>query len=374
MDSLLATIVAFVGVILVLALAAQSVQEILKTVFVIRGRTMLRSLRGLIGEAVRAERQWPVDAETLFDEVVRRLEALGQNGFRAGKIRLDVLRAQDVADLVKAVECQKVPGLPVEEDEAQSVLDRIADRTSDWYTISMQPVDDRYRRRMRVLALASAAIVVLPLNVEAPRLFRAARTDATFRARVEEVVSHLDSTLTAVATERVAAPEEPAVGGAGADTSSPGTPASGPGGAAADTGIAAAAADTGSRQFPADTLDSGADAADSATVPGAVGPGAAADSTGGAGAQQADSTAAVATALRDLVEAGDVFGSPADWRPGDAGWWLGILLSILLVGLGAPFWHDVLESVFDLKGRIRAQTAVTKAAGATGPGTEAGGG
>jgi len=369
MDSLLATIVAFVGVILVLALAAQSVQEILKTIFVIRGRTMLRSLRGLIEEAVRAERQWPVDAETLFDEVVRRLEALGQNGFRAGKIRLDVLDARDLARLVRAVECQKVPGLPVEEDEAQSVLDRIADRTSDWYGISMQPVDDRYRRRMRVLALASAAIVVLPLNVEAPRLFRAARTDATFRAKVEQVVGRLDSTLTAVANERAAEPEGPASGTSAADTSPPGTPASTPGGAAADTGVGATAVDTGSSRPPADTSASGLDAPDTANVPRQ-----AADSTGGAGTQPADSTAAVAMALRDLVEAGDIFGAPADWRPGDAGWWLGILLSILLVGLGAPFWHDVLESVFDLKGRIRAQTAVTKAAGATGSGTEAGGG
>jgi hypothetical protein len=30
-----------------------------------------------------------------------------------------------------------------------------------------------------------------------------------------------------------------------------------------------------------------------------------------------------------------------------------MIASVLLVSLGAPFWHDVLESVFGLKSRLR---------------------
>lgn len=336
MDSLLATLIAFVGVILVLALAAQSLQEILKTILVIRGRTMLRSLGGLIREAVRAERQWHIDADTVFEQVVRRLEALGQHGFRSGKIRLDVLTAAQLRQLITSIERQKIPGLPVDEKEADETLARIAGQAEEWFPISMRPVEDRYRRRMRVLALASAALVVLPLNVEAPALFKAARTDAAFRVRVQEIVEHLDTALASAAGDDSAqdagdAPTTTPADTAGADTLTAGS------GAPADSAPAAPAAP-----------DTAGEEADSA--------GEEADSAGEAVAPQApDSATVIAAALLDMIEAGDVFGSPGDWRPLDLGWWFGILLSIFLVSMGTPFWHDLRESLFGLKNRIRAQ-------------------
>jgi hypothetical protein len=45
-------------------------------------------------------------------------------------------------------------------------------------------------------------------------------------------------------------------------------------------------------------------------------------------------------------------GYPKGWRFSGE-WLLGMIASVLLVSLGAPFWHDVLESVFGLKSRLR---------------------
>jgi hypothetical protein len=39
----------------------------------------------------------------------------------------------------------------------------------------------------------------------------------------------------------------------------------------------------------------------------------------------------------------------------DFRWWIGIVASVLLVSLGAPFWHDLLETLFGLKNRMQAQ-------------------
>ena len=54
-------------------------------------------------------------------------------------------------------------------------------------------------------------------------------------------------------------------------------------------------------------------------------------------------------------QTGFILGAPGGQRWGDIMWWIGIVLSTLLVSLGAPFWHDLLESLFGLKNRIQAQ-------------------
>jgi hypothetical protein len=60
-------------------------------------------------------------------------------------------------------------------------------------------------------------------------------------------------------------------------------------------------------------------------------------------------------ALRAAADTSFLLGTLGDRRPGDPLWWVGIVLSTLLVSLGAPFWHDLLEALFGLKNRVRAQ-------------------
>jgi hypothetical protein len=265
MSELLATLLAFVGVMFVLGLAAQSVQEILKTMFVIKGFTRRKAIEGLVSEAVRYHGQFSIDARAIMDEILRRLAALGQNGVRKGRVRLDTLPADQLRDLIESVPPSVVPGLPVAEPEAKAVLQGIAAQAEKWYPLAMMPVDDRYRRRMRVLALVASALVVIPLNAGAGRVFQLSRSDREFRNSVAALQEQL-------------------------------------------------------RQQQA--------SADTSNLPSAL---------------------SLILRQRDSLT---VWSAPTitDFASGD--WWLGVALSVLLVSVGAPFWHDLLETIFGLKTRV----------------------
>ncbi|HEX9895310.1 MAG TPA: hypothetical protein VGA78_15380, partial [Gemmatimonadales bacterium] len=110
MSNLFEAALAFVGVMFLLGLAAQSVQEIVKTTFAIKGFTRRKAIEGLVGEAVRVQGQFSIDARAIIDELIRRLAALGQNGVRKGKVRLDELEADQLKDLIESVPASAVPG------------------------------------------------------------------------------------------------------------------------------------------------------------------------------------------------------------------------------------------------------------------------
>lgn len=300
MSKLLETLLAFVGVMFVLALAAQSVQELLKAAFTIKGQTLLKAVEGLVRESVRAQGQWSIDAEAILKELTRRLQALGQGGFRKKALRLDTLPAPKLNELLAGIDPGLVPGLPVDRPVAKEVLAGIAAQAEKWYDLAIAPVDERYRRRMRVLALLASAIVVIPLNAGAKRIYDASRSDTTFQRRVAEAVARYDTMTRAADT--VVAP--------------------------ADTSVAAA--------------DSAAIVADTVITPRVQAP--------------RPSAAAERAALEDLLAEGGgllKFGPPSRAELGRLSWWFSILVSVLFVSLGAPFWHDLLETVFGLKNRLR---------------------
>jgi hypothetical protein len=297
MLSLLETLLTFIGVMLVLALAAQSVQELVKVVFALKGQAALHGLRGLINEAVRAEGLGQ-SGDEILKSVTRRLQGLGQNGVRPKALRLDALTASQLADLVTHVDAQDVGTLrTVHGDAAQAALKGVAERAVAWFPLAMEPVADRYRRRMRGVAFLSSAAVVWALNADALTIFRRAQEDDQFRRRVSAVTTELSSLQSRVRELGTRCVEVPA-GRAGAPVST---------------------ADSACRALrPAlDSLDQRAlqAAADTAFVAGFTGP----------------------------------------RRPRDPNWWIGILLSTLLVSLGAPFWHDTLETLFGIKNRVRAE-------------------
>ncbi len=295
MASLLETLITFVVAMLVLALAAQSVQELIKVAFALKGRVALKALRGLVREAAEAHQQMPNDGDDILAELIRRLQALGQKGFGKSGIRLDSLSAEQLQGLIAAVDPAKIAGLKALEDgAAKTRLAAIARQACVWFPLAMNPVDTRYRRRMRFLAFVTSALVVLGLNAGAIDLLRQTMSDPALRARMGERgerLLQLDSLIAAVVDS-----------------------------------VAVRAQAPDSQQRHTETLRTRLDSLTGVR----------------AGVTQAG--------LEDLS---DMLTGPAGWHVRSLEWWVGILFSTLLVSFGAPFWHDVLESLFGVKQMLR---------------------
>lgn len=292
MGSLLEVLVTFIGVMLILALAAQSVQEMIKIIFAIKSQTALRALRGLIGEAADAT-GLAMDGDAIFQSVIGRLRGLGQDGVRKSKVRLDTLTPETLASLIESATQVKGSSLEATSDaKSDDRLKDVAIKVKEWFPLAWEPVGERYGRRMRGLAILSAAVVVIGFNADAFAVLRRAREDPAYRAAVTASAVRLDSL-----SERVRALSDTTAG---------------------DTSAAGRRARADSLRATRDTLNA---------------------------------------VLKQIQsgQAGFVLGGPGGQRWDDINWWIGILLSTLLVSLGAPFWHDALEAVFGLKNRIRAE-------------------
>jgi hypothetical protein len=317
MMSLLETALALLGVVLVLALAAESLQEIVKSSLALKGHTTLQALEHLVTEAARANSQTTTDAEEIVKAIRRRLRALGHRGVRSNGVRIDSISSEQLGDLIRSVAPDEVRGLrALEPGEARRRLQAIAVRAVGWFPLAMAPLDDRYRRRMRGLAIASSAVVVLAVNADAFAILRRARQDPIFRERVLALATRLDSL------------EQRSIAGASAAAALPSSGDSASRGSA--RGDSAPRGDSAARRGSAAR---GASARDDSTRVASAG----------------------VLALQSLAQ-GDFVGGPDGWQPKSYSWWIGILLTIALVSLGAPFWHDALEALFGLKTRLRAQT------------------
>jgi hypothetical protein len=309
MATLLDVLITFVGTMLVLALAAQSLQELAKLIVATKSRTRMEALVGLIREAVTAAGAEPgpaappklghrlgrwfgkftrtpdeararavqaTGAEALATALLGRLHGLGQTGVRPGALRLDALNALSLAELLRSLDPGLLAPRAGEAKTGQTLLDAVAGKAEQWFDLAMAPIEARYRRRMRGWSFAWASVVVLALNADAVVILTRARIDPAFREQATQVTGAIRA------------------------------------------------------------LDQ------------------ARDSLAGSDAGLADSLmrAELRTA-RAAAWTGGFLGTPRQWRLGDASWWVGIVASILLVSLGAPFWHDALELLFGLKGRLR---------------------
>jgi hypothetical protein len=293
MTSLLEVLIAFVGVVLVLALAAQSLQEIVKHTFAIKSFTRITSLSRLLQEASVSQGFMRTDADEVIRQVLERLGRLGQHGVRPNRVRLDALTPDELAGLICSIDPERIPSLRgLAGADATKRLGDLAERVLEWYGLAERPVQDRYERRMRLGAIASALAVVLLVNASAFDVLDRLRQDPELRDRV-----------TAAATEL-----------------------------AEERGALTALADS----VKAATAEEPGDSAVANVTPLLA---------------RLDSTrAAVDSLVRSQVFDAGLFPGPEserDW--GELRWWFGIILSTLLVSLGAPFWHDILESIFGLK-------------------------
>ena len=304
MMSLLEVLITFVSAMLILALIAQSVQEVIKVIFAIKGATARRALEGLVREAAKKEGLLPGDGTQVVEAIVKRLSNLGQNGVRPGKLRLDTLNAPLLCELISSLEKESVASLQgLDKREAEKKLQEVGQCAARWFPLAMDPVDDRYRRRMRGLSLFSAALVVLSLNADAFSIMEKARHDPAFRARVQLMALRADSLAERARAEAVTI-------------------------AAGDTTARDTARDAGAKAEPQ-------------------------------ARPVADSARAAFLALL-TPDSQPLFGGKRPEPGHRLQWLIGIFASILLVSLGAPFWHDALEALFGVKNRIKAQAEKTK--------------
>src|SRR4030095_8777946 len=281
MSSLLQVLLSLVGTALVLALAAQSLQEILKVMFALKGRARLQAIEGLLRESGKASGLSRAETDKIFDDIVERLRGLAQDGVRRDKVRLDWITPEKLRSLIQSA---------TNDPAVSSKLKQLADRATEWFDLSMAPVEDRYRRRMRGWGVLTSAIVVLGLNADALTILQQARMDPEFRARVDSATS----------VARALRKQQQSV-------------------------------------------------ADSFMVAGS-------DSLKQALGHRSDSlNLAVLNVARSTIGSGAFLGSPANWRLRDFRWWIGIVAAVLLVGLGAPLWPALLETLFGLKNRTQAQ-------------------
>ena len=305
MTSLLEVLITFVSVMLILALIAQSVQEIIKVIFAIKAVTARHALERLVSETATAEGLLCGDGRQIADAIVKRLSNLGQNGVRRSALRLDTLSAPLLSELIRTLEPEAVASLKgLSADAAKAKLALLAERATRWFPLAMDPVDDRYRRRMRVLALVSATLVVVGLNADAFDIIEKARHDPAFRARVQLAALHADSLAQRARAEATTI--------AAAESAS-----------RQDTTVAGGLAPLKPRPRP--VQDSARDAF-----------------------------------LAVMTSDSNLFGGTRLPEGHRVQWFIGIFASILLVSLGAPFWHDALEALFGIKNRIQAQAEKVK--------------
>ncbi len=292
MASLLEVIITFVGAMMVLALAAQSLQEVVKSSVAIKSGARLTAVKRLIMESTLAAALQKEDGEDIIKRVIERLGNLGQPGVLKRNLRLDVVDADKLKQMIASVEPSAVRGLQGGDTaHGRAQLAKVADQAAQWFELSVNPVSNRHERRMKLGAILAGAVIVLAVNADAFWIMDHARNDPAFRSAVATRVDSLS----------------------------------------ADARIVQALDDTLARDTTAsDSLHESLTARRDSAV----------------ARRNARALAA--------VSGGGLFpgytGWTFNWK-----WLLGILISVLLVGLGAPFWHDLLSSVMGIKQRVQAR-------------------
>jgi hypothetical protein len=256
-----------------------------------------------------------------------------------------------------------------------------------WYDTVMQGFSERYSRHMKTAALLISFVTVLLLNANFFTLYRTIATDAGLMNRlVSEGQVLVPPTPTAPTTPTTpTTPVSPAVppatrGAAARDGGAPATPA---------TATTAPTATTATTVPTATTAASAALPAPGSAIPAGVSPAADASPAGAASTagtppgttvqqvrQEAEEVAAFAATFNSLgfspLSWSDVasYWHQAPWGaqpvpPVPAAiWWrqgastaLGWLITTLLLSAGAPFWEDLLESLFGIKTLLQQKTA-----------------
>lgn len=208
LDSLIAT----VTVVLVLSLVVQAMQQIAKQVFSMKSKYMERELLSLfhqipykrsmmpvLQQAAEIEEQNP-EAKQLIDKIRNKLSGIGYNDLSLLEDvkKDDFLRIiSDLLDTGKS-ESQDVSNLTDEDMQAiekrTAFLRKARSDVDKWYDLVIKSFKDHYGRRMKMWSFAFAAIVVVWLNANVFDIYREFSTSKVLRDAAVKLGDRLAAT------------------------------------------------------------------------------------------------------------------------------------------------------------------------------------
>ncbi len=335
MFEILDGIIATIAVVLVLSLIVQGIQQIIKQAWSFKAKYMEQELFSMLVQ-VRA-----TDTRTTFQQnaILRALKAFWRflepsrsqfkklvtdprNEVYVGI--LDLVRARlasigyDDLSLLETMNSQQFAALL--EDIRDGLADDVKwtfdmtfktaiDDTRRWFDLTLRAFQDHYERRMKIWSYVLSALVVVTLNADIINVYEEFSTNKVLRDAAVQMAGRLAS-----------APRDSVI--------------------------------AGSAQAPHDSLAQRTDSVAAVMIE----------------QQISRINALVRTQSFHLIRWNTADGDSIAWRSAagispavflrDLGSaaaknWLGWLLMSLLVGLGAPFWYDVLKSIMGIKNKLQ---------------------
>jgi hypothetical protein len=276
----------------------------------------------VLGDLLAVRRLRMADAFALLGEVQDRLQTELAAARAAGT---DTAALQAAADALRDA-ADKLKQLGERIEEAVAPLAAKLEQVDLWYDTVMQGFNERYTRNMKTVAVAIAVLTVIGLNANFFALYQGIANDPKLRGAALAYGEKLEADRQKPQPTAATTPPAPAVPAAPATAGSPSV---------------------------ADVEQAGKEVATQAQVYEAF------------GFRRLHRDDVLRYWCRESPWGHRVPGADGTWHWGAWGPWLGNglntllgwLITILLLSAGAPFWEDVLETLFGLKSMVRQKTA-----------------
>jgi len=166
-------IVRSAGFLLLLALAAQGLLELLKAIVSVRGDIVAA---GALNAVRQAAREHEGDPDELSDAVRRLLIGMGLGGLRVRALRVDHLTPEQLKNVVETVHL--APKSLRDFEVERQRLSAIANRAQEIFAVAQGSFDEKYKRRLHMWMLVASAVVVLAVGADVFSLTKQARPQA----------------------------------------------------------------------------------------------------------------------------------------------------------------------------------------------------
>lgn len=295
---ILDVIIAMIVVLVVLSLIVQSIQSLIKKLFKMKSAVVLNSLVDLF-EYVKSHELCGKRPQEVVDLVKAEFKKLGRETVR-GKLMLDSISKADLMKILNRI----VETNPEIKTVAADKLQAFQTQAEAWFDTVMQGFDERYTRNMKTVGLVIAAVVTIVLNANFFTVFQKIYQDSNTRSAIIKAAPDIQKQVSTTAS-----------------------PAASP------------SPDTGNQT--AGIKEDANEAKNNASTFASFG-------FGPLKPQQ----------ISDFFNAsGPYAGKTRQWRLEHlltvlVGW----AIMTLLLSVGAPFWEDVLESLFGVKNLLRKKT------------------
>jgi hypothetical protein len=216
LDSLIATI----GVVLVLSLIVQAIQQIIKQSCSLKSKYMERELFAMFQQNVvapgvqsltetlkegiepiwmkfKAAGKTDSNASKVVDLLREKLKAIGYNDLSL----LETLKKDDLKNLLARISAEVDKQLASGKDDAvskllrdsKSALSDAVDNVEHWYDLTMKAFQDHYERRMKLWSYMLSFLVVVWLNQNLFSIYREFSTNKTLRDSAVKMAERLTS-------------------------------------------------------------------------------------------------------------------------------------------------------------------------------------